>query len=80
MTPTKESMEERVTVKLEDLVRQEQLPVWSGRLTNWIIESLFREIYEGKKTLTNGILSLIKEVVIHIKKSVDKIQNNNHLL
>lgn len=46
-------------------------------LTNRMIEALFREIHEGKKTLSNGVLSLTKEAVDNIKKSIDKIQNEN---
>ncbi len=46
-------------------------------LTNRMIEALFREIHEGKKTISNSILSLTKEAIDHIKKSIDKIQNEN---
>ena len=46
-------------------------------LTNRLIEGLFRKIHEGKQTLSSAILFLTKEVVDHIKNSIDQIQNNN---
>ena len=46
-------------------------------LTNRLAEALFKEIHEGKQTLSNEVLSLTTEVVSHMKNSLDQIQNNN---
>ena len=46
-------------------------------LTNRLAEALFKEIHEGKQTLSNEVLSLMTEVVSHMKNSLDQIQNKN---
>ena len=46
-------------------------------LTNRLAEALFKEIHEGKQTLSNEVLSLTTEVVSHMKNSLDQIQNKN---